>query len=60
MWLSTTGRTRTPYALEEIDQFFVIDGDFGYYLIPIEAVGGLHAIQLSAYQSYRIGAATLR
>lgn len=54
VWLSTTGKERTPYDPEEIDHFFVIDGELGYYLIPVAAVGGLMAIQLSAYQSYRL------
>jgi len=54
VWLSTTGKQRTSYDPDEIDQFFVIDGSFGYYLIPVTAVGGLMAIQLSAYQSYRL------
>lgn len=52
--LSTTGKQRTSYDPNEIDQFFVIDGDLNYYLIPVAAVGGLTAIQLSAYQSYRL------
>ncbi|WP_154402067.1 group I intron-associated PD-(D/E)XK endonuclease [Ornithinimicrobium cavernae] len=54
VWLSTTGAERVPYAVDEIDAFFVIDGDLRYYLIPVERAGGLHAIQLSAYASYRL------
>ena len=54
VWLSTTGKQRRPYDPDEIDQFFVIDGDLEYYLIPVAAVGGLMVIQLSAYESYRL------
>jgi hypothetical protein len=54
VWISDAGKERTTYDPDEIDHFFVIDGDFDYYLIPIMAVGGLTAIQLSAYQGYRL------
>ena len=53
-WLSTTRGKRLPYDVDEIDDFFVIDGDLGYYLIPVRMVGGLHAIQLSAYEDQRL------
>jgi PD-(D/E)XK endonuclease len=53
-WISNTGKERTPYDPDEIDYFFVIDGDFNYYLIPVAAVGGLTAVRLSAYQDYRL------
>ena len=53
-WISNTGKERTTYDPDEIDYFFVIDGDFDYYLIPAEVVGGLTAIRLSAYQDYRL------
>lgn len=51
-WISRTGTARRTYDPDEIDQFFVIDGDLNYYLIPVAAVGGLTAIQLSAYRDY--------
>ena len=54
VWLSTTGAERLPYDIEEIDAFFIIDGDFNYYLIPVGRVGGLHAIQLSAYAAFKV------
>ncbi|KUI45668.1 hypothetical protein AU198_05790 [Mycobacterium sp. GA-1199] len=54
VWISSTGKTRTAYDPEEVDYFFIIDGDLDYYLIPVAVVGGLTAIQLSAYQNYRI------
>jgi hypothetical protein len=54
VWISNTGKRRTTYDPDEIDQFFVIDGDYEYYLIPSAAVGGLTAIHLSAYRGYRL------
>lgn len=54
VWLSTTGRGRTVYDPEEIDFFFVVDGELSFYLIPVDVVGGLHAITLSAYSRFRV------
>lgn len=54
VWLSTTGNVRKTYDIDEIDYFFVIDGDVSMYLIPTSAVGGLHAITLSGYERYRL------
>ncbi len=55
VWISNTGRkARSTYDPDEVDFFFVIDGDFSFYLIPVAAVGGLMAIQLSAYCDYRV------
>lgn len=56
VWLSTTAGSRQPYSIEEIDAFFIIDGDLNYYLVPVDRVGGLHAVQLSAYQPFRVPA----
>ncbi len=52
VWLSTTGGRRRPYDPHEIDKFFIIDANLDFYLIPMVAVGGLMAIQLSAYQDF--------
>ena len=52
VYLSTSRRRRRTYSPDEIDDFFVIDGDLHNYLIPVAAVGGLHAIHLSGYQQY--------
>jgi hypothetical protein len=52
--LSTTGKSRRTYAPDEVDQFFVIDGDLSYYLLPLHVVGGLTAIRLAAYEAYRL------
>lgn len=54
MRLSTGGERHRPYGPDEIEQFFVTDGDLNYYLIPVRDVGGLMAIQLSAYEGYRL------
>jgi hypothetical protein len=58
VWISNTGHPRTTYDPDEIDHFFVIDGDFNYYLIPVAAVGGFTAIQLSAYTRYKLSRST--
>lgn len=50
--LSTTRKETHTYGPDEIDQFFVIDGDYRYYLIPVAVVGGLTAINVSAYQDF--------
>ena len=54
VWISNTGKQRTTYDPDEIDYFFVIDGDLDYYLIPVMEVGGFTAIQLSAYVRYKL------
>jgi hypothetical protein len=50
--LASMRREVKTYGPEEIDSFFVIDGDLSYYLIPIKVVGGLTAIHVSAYQEF--------
>lgn len=52
--LSSSRKELRTYDPDEIDQFFVIDGDYNLYLIPLPAVGGLTAISVSAYQGYRL------
>lgn len=54
VYLSNTGKGRTPYDPREIDFFFAIDGDLDCYLLPVAAVAGLHAIHLAAYRAYRL------
>lgn len=53
-YLSTSRRGRTSYGPDELDDFFVIDGDLRYYVIPLVVVGGLHAIHLRAYEQYQV------
>ena len=52
--LHSGGRHRGCYDPDEIDYFFVVDGDLNYYLIPVSAVGGLSAISLSAYSAFML------
>ena len=54
VYLSTSHRGRRTYDPDEIDDFFIIDGELTCYLIPVAAVGGLHAIHLSAYVQYQL------
>jgi hypothetical protein len=56
VYLSTSRGQRRTYDPDEIDDFFVIDGSFAYYLIPVAVVGGLQAIHLSSYDRYRLPA----
>ncbi|MEP9383640.1 group I intron-associated PD-(D/E)XK endonuclease [Nocardioides sp. KR10-350] len=54
--LQRSGASGAAYDPEEIDWFFIIDGEMGCYLIPVDAVGGLHSVHLTAYEGYRVGA----
>lgn len=54
VYLSTSRGRRRTYSPDEIDDFFIVDGDLTNYLIPVCVVGGLHAIHLSAYEQYRL------
>lgn len=53
-YLSTSRGERRTYAPDEVDDFFIVDGDLNYYLIPVSSVGGLHAIHLDAYRQFRL------
>ena len=50
--LATRRKEVHTYGPEEVDQFFIIDGDLKQYLIPLEVVGGLKVINISAYQAF--------
>lgn len=54
VYLSSTRKGRIVYDPDEIDFFFVIDGEFDCYLLPVDAVIGLHAIHLAGYAAYRL------
>lgn len=54
VFLSTSHRGRKTYDPDEIDDFFIIDGELTCYLIPVAVVGGLHAIHLGRYAKYRL------
>lgn len=49
VWLSTTSPTRQVYDSDEVDVFYVIDGDLTHYWIPLVRVAGYAAISLTAY-----------
>jgi hypothetical protein len=48
----------TPYSPEEVDLFFIVDGDLTVYVIPMLAVGGRTRILLRAYKKYIVGNAS--
>lgn len=52
--LSTGGRQRDSYDPDDIDYFFIIDGDFDYYLIPVAVVAGYGTITLAPYEAFRL------
>jgi PD-(D/E)XK nuclease superfamily protein len=52
--LSTTSGGRRIYDPDDIDYFFVIDGDLEYYLVPVASVGGRYSVTLSRYQQFRL------
>jgi hypothetical protein len=54
VYLSTSHRERRTYDPDEIDDFFIVDGALECYLIPVAAVGGLHAIHLRGYARYQL------
>jgi len=54
VYLSSSAHQRRTYDPDEVDDFFIIDGSLDHYLIPVTAVGGLHAIHLDAYERYRL------
>ncbi|NYD25778.1 group I intron-associated PD-(D/E)XK endonuclease [Leucobacter aridicollis] len=53
-YLSNSRGQRKTYDPSEIDDFFVITGDFGLYMIPLRVVGGMHAIHLSGYERFEV------
>jgi PD-(D/E)XK nuclease superfamily protein len=54
---SRAGNPLVPYAADEVDLFFIVDGDLTLYVVPFEAVAGQVTITLSAYDAYRVGSA---
>ena len=43
------------YSPDEIDLFFIVDGDMTIYLIPIRAIAGRISILLRTYRKYIVG-----
>lgn len=52
--ISSSGTERRTYDPDEIDYFFIIDGELNYHLIPVAVVGGFNATHLSMYTDYRL------
>jgi hypothetical protein len=46
---------RVVYDVDEIDRFFVIDGQLNAYLIPFADVSGYQAIYLRNYRAFLVG-----
>lgn len=54
--LSTTSGGRRTYDPDDVDLFFVVDGDLCCYAIPVAAVGGMHSVNLTTASPFRVGA----
>lgn len=50
--------SRQPYDPDELDYFFIIDGDLNVYLVPSQVVAGKTAINVSAYRQFCVGDAS--
>lgn len=44
----------TPYDPDDIDFFFIVDGDGGYYLVPIQEVAGQRSVNLNTLEHRRV------
>ena len=49
---------RVAYDPDEIDLFFIVDGNMTMYLIPSRAIAGRVGILLRTYQKYVVGNAS--
>lgn len=54
VYLSVSGKERRTYEPSEVDEFFVVDGEHNFYVIPVIEVQHLHAIHLRAYERFRV------
>lgn len=50
----SNGRPKLPYDPDDIDYFFIIDGDLCYYLIPVAVVGGRQGLNLRSYENFKV------
>jgi hypothetical protein len=46
---------RVPYDPEQIDLFFIVDGDLNIYLIPSRVIAGRIGILLRTYKRFIVG-----
>ncbi|MBB2891752.1 group I intron-associated PD-(D/E)XK endonuclease [Flexivirga oryzae] len=56
---TTSRRSRRIYTADEVDDFFVIDGELNFYVIPLESMVGMHGLSLSAYERFRVRSGTV-
>jgi hypothetical protein len=49
---------RQPYDPDDLDYYFIIDGDHDLYLIPSKAVAGKKTICVGRYKTFRVGTAS--
>lgn len=49
---------RLAYSPEDVDLFFILDGDLTIFLIPIIEIIGKQAINLRGYRRFRVGSAS--
>ena len=52
--LQNGNHKNSPYDPDDIDFFFIVDGDGGYYLVPIEDVVGQGQVNLNTLEYRRI------
>lgn len=52
--IASSGHRPRLYDPDDIDCFFVVDGDLTHYLIPASVAGGRQALSLRSYQHYRV------
>lgn len=52
--IAQSGRAPSPYDPDDIDAFFLVDGDLDFYLIPTGIVGGLATIHLASYEQFKV------
>jgi PD-(D/E)XK endonuclease len=45
---------RASYSVDEIDCFFVVDGELNAYLVPASIVAGFQRLSLSAYADFKV------
>jgi hypothetical protein len=53
----TRRRGAAVYSPDEIDYFFVVDGELTCYFIPLRVVGGYQEIHLRRYAAFIVGTA---
>ncbi len=47
-----------PYDPDEVDYFFIVDGEGSLFLIPVSVVAGMVSVETSGYSDYRVGDAS--